>query len=572
MKSRSKIVVRVMIAFVAGLALLTFFSNTIMNATIPKVMGEYASRGNLSFTNSASSTIVVENRTDVKGLEGRTIDQVLVSSYDEVSKGDVIAILKPVEDTSSLDELKSQLQTLQREKEYESRTPDHGTDYSSYYEAIQSAQETLTEAQKTLAAVQGRDSTISQAQAVIDSKAADVVSLEASVASASDTVEDINAQIAELNAQITPLQNQIDVYVALGTPTPTPRPEPGTEDPADPSDPSDPGSDPSTLSDMEILWQQKCDLEDQIAILEEQLEAAQTRLSEYSAQLATVNGEIEDAQARISEASELPSLTSAQNAVATAQRGLSTANTSLSDARANASIEADKAQDAREDRDKQIEQLEEKIAKLEEQMDITVIKAPESGYVYNVAVNDGDVMEANQTIATIIAVDPDERNCTATFSFDANAARSLNVGSELEVTSGWYDQTATIISIKPDPNNPRESRQVKCVISGEAWPDEPITVRADKYNQDYQAVIASSAVNEDNTGTFVYVIVGSSGPLGDKYTVKRVDVTVEAEGGGLSAISGDGLDDYNTMIVIRAEEPLEDGQRVRLEDYTSKNK
>ena len=30
------------------------------------------------------------------------------------------------------------------------------------------------------------------------------------------------------------------------------------------------------------------------------------------------------------------------------------------------------------------------------------------------------------------------------------------------------------------------------------------------------------------------------------------------------------LDKYDVMIVIRSEKPLEDGQRVRLEDYTAK--
>ena len=86
----------------------------------------------------------------------------------------------------------------------------------------------------------------------------------------------------------------------------------------------------------------------------------------------------------------------------------------------------------------------------------------------------------------------------------------------------------------------------------------------------YKCVVPASAVNEDNSGNFVYVIQGSSTPLGDKYTVKRVDVTVEAEDGAAKAIKGEGLDKYDVMIVIRSEKPLEDGQRVRLEDYTAK--
>ena len=62
-------VIKAMIAFIVILALLTFFSNTIMNLTIPKVMGSYASRGNLSYSNNARGTITVDNQTEVKGLE-----------------------------------------------------------------------------------------------------------------------------------------------------------------------------------------------------------------------------------------------------------------------------------------------------------------------------------------------------------------------------------------------------------------------------------------------------------------------------------------------------------------------
>ena len=63
-------VIKAMIAFVALLAVLTFFSNTIMNMTIPKVMGSYASRGNLSYSNGSRGEIVVDNQTEIKGLEG----------------------------------------------------------------------------------------------------------------------------------------------------------------------------------------------------------------------------------------------------------------------------------------------------------------------------------------------------------------------------------------------------------------------------------------------------------------------------------------------------------------------
>ena len=147
---------------------------------------------------------------------------------------------------------------------------------------------------------------------------------------------------------------------------------------------------------------------------------------------------------------------------------------------------------------------------------------------------------------------------------------NIYIGMDLEVTSGFIEG-CTVASMKPDPNDPRGTRLVKCIIQGnDAWPGEEITVNAGKGNDNYKCVVPASAVNQDNSNDFVYVIEGSSTPLGDKYTVKRVDVTVEATDGSACAIKGEGLDKYDVMIVVRAEKPLEDGQRVRLEDYSAK--
>jgi hypothetical protein len=54
--------------------------------------------------------------------------------------------------------------------------------------------------------------------------------------------------------------------------------------------------------------------------------------------------------------------------------------------------------------------------------------------------------------------------------------------------------------------------------------------------------------------------------LGDRYVVRRVAVSIQATSGSFIAINGEGLD--NVMVVTRSEEPLHNGDRVRLEDYS----
>ena len=588
--ARRSRVVKAMVAFVAVLALLTFFSNTLMNLTIPKVMGAYASRGNLSYSNSARGTITVENQTEVKGLEGRTVDQVKVTNYDTVQAGDTILTLKPIEESEDLQSKRDRLKQLERDAEYDSRT-DNSTDFTSYYDSINMAKATLSDAEDTLYAVQNKDAVEEENKQIINEESVKEVSLKATVTEAAKTVEDIQKQIDAIDASIAPLQAQIDVYTALGTPTPTPRPDaPETTEPAatEPETPvpegatatptpspspapayDEDGLDPTSPTyEMEKLMLKIREYEDQKTALESQLESAKTRLDEASAELAECQGKIKDAQAEIDALKQLPSEAAAQNAVTTARNAVNTAQKALSDAQTAAGITEDKARDTAEDREEEIAKLKKQIEELEKQAKVTEIKAPVGGYIYNIAVASGDALTA-KTFVTYIIPETD-RVCSVSFKFSSQAAQSIRVGMDLEITSGFI-QGCTVQSIKPDPDNPRANKIVKCMVEGnDAWPGEEITVNAGRGNDNYKCVVPSSAVSEDNNGHFIYVIVGSSTPLGDKYTVKRVDVSIEATDGAATAIKGEGLDKYDVMIVVRAEKPLEDGQRVRLEDYTSK--
>ena len=584
-------VVRAMISFVAILALLTFFSNTIMNMTIPKVMGAYAVRGNLSSTNSATGIVEANDKTNINSIGGRTVDKVEVSYLDYVYAGDVLYTLKEVEDQSSLEELQDQLTELTRARDYAARTPAETTDYVTLQEAINTAEDTLSQARATLEAAQDKDETIEAANDIISENSTLAITLAAEVQSASDTVESLSAEISRLESEITTREQEIGILVDLGVPTPTPTPVPGiasaspaqkradgdadTTDPTDETDPTtttepttspEPTDNPSTERIGE-LQEEIADREEQIDELEEQLEDAQDRLNSASASLAEVNAAIAEAEAALEAADALPSVSSAQSAVNLAQASVTNARTTYNNTQITDAIAADKAADEQNDRIEDIAELEEKIEELEEKMTLTEVVAPTSGYVYNITIQDGDVMEDDKTVVMYIV--PDTSTYSVTFKFDTTVAQTMDIGQSLTVDKYWVDD-CIITNIKPDSENPRDSREVKCSIQAMwAWPGESLTATADKSNADYEHVIASSAIIEDNGGTFVYVIQESTSPLGDKYVVKRVKVDIEDTDGALTAISGEGLD--GNMIVIRSEEPLQDGDRVRLEDYSNES-
>lgn len=569
-KKNRKWVVRAIISFVAILALLTFFSNTIMNATIPKVMAQNAVKGNLSFTNSATGVIEADQKTEVKSINGREIDQVMVRNYMNVEEGDVLFTLKSAEDMSALNQARSELADLQAQAQAAALTPDRSNDFSLQEAAVSRAQTELNDANEALNAANNRDATIAAAQSEIDYYNSIIPGLQATVEAEAATVADYDDQITELsNAQ----NNVVVALNVLGaTPEPTPAPEaaPAVPSEGETEETTEAAVDPNAARIAE-LQAEYADYQAQIDNLNSLRGAAQGRLDAASANLGAAQGGLATAEGNLTVAQQLPSAASAQSAVSAAQSDLTQANNALEDARANAAAQAITNARAEESRQEDIAELEERIAKLEEQLTCTEVVAPCSGMVFGLLASDGTVMLDNQVMLTIV---PDNATYSVKFTFKTSVAQNLREGNELTVNESDIE-SCRISNIYPDENDPREKRVVKCSLSsyGNIYPGVQITATADRSNANYDHVIPSSAVITDNSGSYVYVVVESSTPLGDKNTVRRVNVTVEETDGALSAISASSESDKKLIeqysIVTRSEEPLHNGDRVRLEDYSN---
>lgn len=608
-KNNRRWVVRAMISFVVILAVLTFFSNTIMNMTIPLVMAAGAPRGNLAFTNNATAQVVADGEVKVNGIQDRVVEEVVHTNYDLVEEGDVIIRLAPVENTDELTTLENELLTAQRNLEYAYRAPNHPNTFVTERQAIRTAENNLAEAQAVLNATNASSDTVAAAQQVLNTNQAAVNSLTAQVAAASVTVETINAQIALVQSRLNMIDAGQTVYTSSVNAPANSKNDPDPNDPnaTTPSSSSDAttttSSDTSATTSTDATTTSSSDtsasstdtssttestspsttdttaappstadratLESELAQLRGQLATEQARLDSLSAQLTASQAAVTAAQAAITQAQDLPSSYAAQDAVADAQFALEAAQIALSDAQINAAIQADKNNDSIEDYIRQIADLEAKIAKKREQLMCNEIVAPCAGYVFNVSVTEGDKLIDNVMVFSVI---PESTTYSVTFTFPTNAIQGMNPGDNL-TCNNYFVSSVIVTNIKPDPNNPRDNRLVKCSVTstdGTMWPGESITVTADRSNQTYDHIIAASAVSEDNTGTYVYVIDKTSGPLGDRYTVRRVAVTVQNRSGSLVAISGQGIDDAggDLLIVTRSEEPLHNGDRVRLEDYS----
>ena len=109
---RKKIIKRVAAIFLVVLLLLTFFSNTIMNYSLPEVATEPVTSGTVS--NKVRGQGVVETNSDneITVSGSRKVKEVKVQVGDEVKKGDVLFTFEEGENTE-LNEAEDSLENME---------------------------------------------------------------------------------------------------------------------------------------------------------------------------------------------------------------------------------------------------------------------------------------------------------------------------------------------------------------------------------------------------------------------------------------------------------------------------
>ena len=541
-KKKRTWVTKVIIAFVAGLLLLTFFSNTIMNFFIPKVTGRRVASGNLSFTNSSPAEVEPVTSFKIKGIEGKTVEEVLVGNYEQVKKDDVLIKFEDTEDKSALEELKKSLKELEREESYAARTPS-STDYASLKLAVSQAEDQLKQSKDQLAKAKNKSEIIKKAEKTIKENKEKLPGLGSEVDKASQTVEDLGKKDDEFQGQIDSLEKKLKKL--------------------EPSDGSEP--DPANADEIKKLKKEIKDLKDSQKENKGKLDAASERLGKASKKYSDCELAIQNAEGTLEEAKLLPSVSDAKSQVEASESGLKSARKMLSDARTNDGIAKDRADDLSTDRQDQIKDLKEKIEAMEKGFDTAELKSPVDGMVYSILAGEGDKTDKDSVLMVVV---PDGAEYTVTFGYNADAVRDLRAGMQIETKTYWVN-SCEVMSIKADPENPRDRKLVKCKIEADiVFPGETVIGVLGRSNTNYDFIVPSGAVYEDNAGTFVYVIDETKSPFGNTYKVRRVDVEVLDTDGASSAIMGDDLE--SALIVIRSDEALENGQRVRLEDYKAK--
>ena len=104
------------IIFLAVLLVLTFFSNTIMNASLPEVATQQVTQGTINAKIRASGTITANETYNVKLAQSRKIESVKCKVGDTVAAGDVLFVLE-AQESDELKQAKADLES--KELEYQ---------------------------------------------------------------------------------------------------------------------------------------------------------------------------------------------------------------------------------------------------------------------------------------------------------------------------------------------------------------------------------------------------------------------------------------------------------------------
>ena len=133
------------IIFLAVLLVLTFFSNTILNRSLPEAASKQVISGPIVAKVRGSGTVEANGATEVKMSQTKEIRSVMVKQGDEVKTGDVLFVLG-AGDSEELEAAKEALSDLQ----YSYQRAAIGMpnfDYTSLNRALSNAEQNLADAQ-----------------------------------------------------------------------------------------------------------------------------------------------------------------------------------------------------------------------------------------------------------------------------------------------------------------------------------------------------------------------------------------------------------------------------------------
>ena len=196
------------IIFLSILLVLTFFSQTILNRSLPEVSTASVSSDTINARIRGSGTVTAGDTYEVVLSETRTVEAVYVKVGDSVAVGDKLFLLAD-KDSTELTQAQEQLATARRN--YQSALIDMGSaDYARENRNIQKLRETLADAQQKLAAGTVTPEAVNLAAANLKEAQKTQKELAKAVTDAETAYSDAQSAVSALESQVKTLEDSIE--------------------------------------------------------------------------------------------------------------------------------------------------------------------------------------------------------------------------------------------------------------------------------------------------------------------------------------------------------------------------
>ena len=562
-KKRREWVKNAAIIFLSVMLVLTFFSNTFMNYSLPEVAAQYVQSGTITAKIRGTGTVESGDPYNVKITETRTISSVLVKTGDKVEKGAPLLLLEDKEskeltdaqaalDKAMLDFELALLSGDISNSTFQNVQNGNVASINTYQGRIVAAEAEIDRWQKQVDEATNAINQLKTAQVNVDAGGTPDTGSEqnkvnaAQAALNSDEVKIAKDKISEWQAAQATCQATIDKY---------------NENIA------------SSVSGNGFVNQVT---EDEYQLALKNREQYQSLINERQ---AFINNNPDKVKAYDE---KVKALADANKALADKQNSKENSTNSLTVQTQNWQTELDKrniqlkaAQDTKEqllkdistelNLDYQLDSLQKQrddIAKLQENAVGASIEAPISGTITSVTVKAGDEAQPDTALVTM---QPEGKGFTMSFSVTNDQAKRLSVGDKADLVNSWRysDMDITLASIKPDTTDPGQKKLLTFDITGdEVTPGQSLNVSVGQKSANYDLIVPNSAIREDSNGKFILIVESKSSPLGNRYVATRVDVEVLASDDTQSAVSG-ALYGYE-FVITTSTQPVEAGKLVRL--------
>ena len=562
-KKRREWVKNAAIIFLSVMLVLTFFSNTFMNYSLPEVAAQYVQSGTITAKIRGTGTVESGDPYNVKINETRTISSVLVKTGDKVEKGAPLLLLEDKESKeltdaqAALDKamLTFELAMLGKDVSnsvYNNVQSGNISSMAAYQSRIVAAEAEIDKYQKSVNEAENALNQLKAAQANVEAGGTpDTSSEQAKVNEAQAILDSDEIKLAK--DDITRWQNEKAACDAI-----IKKWHEGITE---------------SVSGNEIIG----------VVSQEEFDVATVNSSRYQEL-------INEKQAFIN---NNPDKVTAYNnkitALNEAKKKLSDKGNSKVDSTNSLKVQTQNWQTEYDSRkakldvataardqlltdisnelnlDFQLDDLKkqrDQIAKLQENAVGASIEAPIAGTITSVTVKAGDEAQPDTALVTM---QPEGKGFTMSFSVTNDQAKRLSVGDKADLVNSWRysDMDITLASIKPDTTDPGQKKLLTFDITGdEVTPGQSLNVSVGQKSANYDLIVPNSAIREDSNGKFILIVESKSSPLGNRYVATRVDVEVLASDDTQSAVSG-ALYGYE-FVITTSTQPVEAGKLVRL--------